>query len=483
MEFIFDVEKMIYGGAGLGRLGGKVVFVPFTVPGDRVKVEIHQEKRDFIEARLLEIISPSTFRTQPFCPLFGRCGGCHYQHIAYREQIRLKEEILQEFLSRKLMAKNFDFLPMIPSPRDRSYRIRAQFKVGTWEGEKVLGFYATHSHRVIPIEACPLLHILAQELLQTLQAWWNQEKGPFSIQGIDIQVSPDEGRGVVAIKAKGKGPFSSLEQLAKRSTLLKGIAWEGNPPWTWGDVTLLYQGVADGTDPPIRYQAHYRSFIQVNPDQNRNLIHTLMQWAELTGRERVLDLYCGAGNLSLPLARRSSRLWGIDRDEGAVASARENAKRNGLAHADFMAATARGGLLRLKEEIPRLDVAVMDPPRAGAQEILPLLASLRPERIFYISCNPSTLIRDLAKLEGMGYDMKRIRGLDMFPQTYHMEAIAELQRRDSKAEVCGFGENRRKERGSVNDHLGDWRGWIHRFPFGGSTFEGRPSGDGLGQFR
>lgn len=430
LEFIFDIEKMVYGGAGLGRWGGKVVFVPFTAPGDRVKVEVHQEKKDFIDAKLLEILNPSAFRTSPFCPLFGQCGGCHYQHIVYEEQIRIKEGILREFLDRKLKAKNFEFFPMIPSPQERNYRIRAQFKVGIWKGEKVIGFYAARSHQVILIEECALLHPLAQEILRILQIWWEQERSPFPIQGIDIQVSPDEGKGIVAIKGKGKASFSSLAHLAQRSALLKGIVWEGDPPWTWGDLTLLYQGVSSGADPPILYQTNYRSFTQVNPDQNRKLIHTLMEWAKLTGREEVLDLYCGSGNLSLPLARRSLRLRGIDLDEGAIASARENAKRNGLANADFISNTARSGLLRLKDEMPKLDVAVMDPPRAGAQEILPLLVSLRPPRIFYISCNPSTLIRDLAKLEGMGYDMKRIQALDMFPQTYHMEAIAELQRRE-----------------------------------------------------
>ncbi len=426
--FTLDIEKMVYGGAGLGRIGGKVVFVPFTAPGDRVEAEVRREKKDFIEATLRKIITPSSLRAEPFCPLFGRCGGCQYQHIPYADQIRFKEDIIREFLNRGIKEKNLEWFPMIPSPHERGYRIRAQFKVALFEGKEGIGFYAPESHRVVPLENCPLLHPLAGELLGAAQRWRNQERGRYRMKGIDIQVSPHEGKGIIALKVEGDCPPEAVERLRKESPFIKGIVLEGDSSGTWGDVSLCYQALPTAGEVPLAIRADYNSFTQVNPCQNENLIQTLMEWTALTGREGVLDLYCGSGNLSLPLARRALRLWGIDLEGKAIARARENAERNGLSNAAFWAATAKDGVKRILKEAGSVDVVVLDPPRAGAGNIIAGLVSLRPGKVIYVSCEPPTLMRDLAQLESLGYQLRRIQLLDMFPQTSHIEIISELRK-------------------------------------------------------
>jgi 23S rRNA (uracil1939-C5)-methyltransferase len=425
--FTLDIEKMVYGGAGLGRIGGKVVFVPFTAPGDRVEAEVRREKKDFIEATLRKIIHPSIWRTEPFCPLFGRCGGCQYQHIRYADQIRFKEDIIREFLNRRIKEKNFEWFSMIPSPHERGYRIRAQFKVGLFKGKEGIGFYAPESHRVVPLENCPMLHPLAGELLGAAQRWRNQGRGTCRLKGIDIQVSPHEGKGIIALRVEGDCPPEAVERLRKESPLIKGIVIEGDSSGTWGDASLCYQTLPTAGEIPLGIQADYHSFTQVNPCQNENLIQTLMEWTALTGREGILDLYCGSGNLSLSLARRALRLWGIDLEGKAIGKARENAERNGLSNAVFWPATAQDGVKRILKEAGSVEVAVLDPPRAGAGNIIAGLVSLRPRKVFYVSCEPPTLVRDLAQMESLGYHLLRIQPLDMFPQTSQIEIIAELR--------------------------------------------------------
>lgn len=424
--FTLEIEKMVYGGAGMGRIHGKVVFVPFTAPGDQVAVELVQEKKDFAEATLRKIHRPSASRTTPFCSLFGICGGCQYQHIRYPDQIQFKEDIVREFLDRRIREKKYRFLPMLPSSPDRSYRLRAQFKGGRLEGREILGFYAAKSHRVIEVKSCPLLYPLANELLQTVQTWREEVTENLILQGVDIQVSPDERKGVIGFKTKGECNPVIYEELFYKSSIFKGIIVSNEWRRVWGEASLFYQASAIAREGPLTIYADYDSFTQVNPYQNINLIQILTHWASLTGREQVVDLYCGSGNLSLPLARKARMLWGIDSDGKAISRARQNAKLNGLDNTRFIATPAKEGVLRILPKRPSIDLVVLDPPRAGAADVLVCLVSLRPERILYVSCEPPTLFRDLARLERLGYRLLRIQPLDMFPQTYHIEVIAEL---------------------------------------------------------
>jgi 23S rRNA (uracil1939-C5)-methyltransferase len=427
--FSIEIEKMVYGGKGMGRAEGKVVFVPFTAPGERVEVEVVREKRDYAEASLKRIESPSPRRRNPFCRLYGECGGCQYQHFAYEEQLKLKEEALREVLHRLSRKVSFEILPIIPSPMDRGYRIRAQMKAGVRAGKRALGFYAWRTHQVVTVQDCPLLHPLANRILSGLNRYL-QGGRDIPLKGADLQVSPDEAQGIVNLR--GEGPWNTewMEEIGREVPEIKGIVVEGRKQLSWGEPHLWYKGLQmEGKR--LLLQAGGKSFVQVNPDQNRNLIGKVLEWADLKREEKGIDLFCGSGNLTLPLALKGGKVWGVDQDGEAIDSARENARGNLIRDCTFFAGTAEEGIGRIKRETKSVDLVVLDPPRAGAHSALNALVSLHPRKILYVSCEPPTLARDLAHLISLGYNVKRIQPLDMFPHTYHIEMVAELMARET----------------------------------------------------
>ena len=402
-----------------------MVFVPFAAPGERVQAEVVNEKKDYAEAALKKIERTSPRRVTPFCPLYGDCGGCQYQHFAYDEQLRLKEEAARETLSRLTRSGSFEFLPIIPSPQDRGYRIRAQFKAGEKGGRRFLGFHAWRTHRVVEVAQCPLLHPLANRILGGLNEYL-REGGDAPLKGADLQVSPEEGQGVVLLQTEGPWDNGKVEKMGRGIGGLKGIAWGEKQKISWGDSSLFYDSPGIGGR-KLRLQISGESFFQVNPGQNENLVRKVVNWAGLTGREKVLDLFCGSGNLTLPLALGAKKIWGIDQARRAIDSARKNARENALPHCSFRATAAEDGIERIKEEAGSVDLVVLDPPRVGAHRVLEPLAGLQPRKILYVSCEPPTLARDLARLGSLGYNVERIQPLDMFPQTYHIEVVAELK--------------------------------------------------------
>ena len=425
-KFSINIEKIVYGGYGLARVGGKVVFIPFTAPGDRVSVEAIKEKKDFIEARLISVENPSPLRTEPFCGVFGRCGGCQYQYLKYEDQLRIKTEILEDSLIRLRKRGPFEFHPIIPSARDRACRIRAQMKIGRTERRAFVGFHRFKTHEVVEIKTCPMLDPLADEVLLNFQVWIMEEEQVPALRGIDILVSPDEGAAIIRIYGGGLGEEAGMGKMMGETGKIKGWVWEGKKEGSRGETTLWFHAPNFLGDEPLRVGVDHGSFYQTNADQNRELIHKVIEWAGLIGKEKVLDLFCGAGNLTLPLAQKAREAWGIDADEGAIARAAENARQNGAANCRFMAASAEAEIRALAQAGESFDLVVLDPPRAGAKEVMDSLARLRPTRILYVSCEPPTLIRDLVRLTDLGYNVTRIQALDMFPQTYHMEVIAEL---------------------------------------------------------
>ena len=210
------IEKVVYGGRGMGRVGGKVVFVPFTLPGERVEAEVTREKKDYVEAVLKRVEQGSPLRINPFCRLFQECGGCQYQHLPYPEQLKLKEAVLKDTLGPLFRKAPLELPSIIPSPHDRKYRIRAQLKAGKGGGRPVLGFYAWKTHRVVEVEECPLLHPLVNRILAGLRNRI-REGSLFSIQGADIQVSPDESEGVVHVRGEGPCLLGWWKKSGKRS--------------------------------------------------------------------------------------------------------------------------------------------------------------------------------------------------------------------------------------------------------------------------
>ena len=246
------------------------------------------------------------------------------------------------------------------------------------------------------------------------------------LQEAEFFVSPDEDKGIVHLTGDGPKVLKFAEKYFHKSGLIKGLKLTGSRSVSWGDLRLRFRLPGLALEKPIPVQIQTGSFFQVNPSQNENLIHKIGEWAQLSGIERIIDLFCGAGNITLPLAQKAGKIWGVDSDEKTIATAKENAEEGGLKNVIFRAERAEIGTAKILAEAKQIDLAVLDPPRAGAKEVLESLVALAPRKILYVSCEPPTLVRDLVRLGELGYDVTRVQPLDMFPQTYHLEVIAEL---------------------------------------------------------
>lgn len=418
MESVVEITGLAYGGSGVGRINGKVVFVPYTAPGDKARIEITSEKKGFSEGRLVELLSASPSRVAPPCKYFGLCGGCALQHISYPVQVEWKDQILRETLKRIGKTEPLQWSPPVPSPKEFAYRTRARFHA---DGPR-FGFYESGSHRVVDIEECPVLEPGLNVALSGIRgAFRASGADPSVLKGFEIGLGND---GLAAASFDlSRTPPAALMKALEKITGLKGFELRGPLSKTLGDLSLDYS--ASG----MNLRSRIRVFSQVNLPQNENLINKVLEYCGLTGTERTLDLFSGTGNLTLPLGKASKEAVGVESNGQAVKLAIENAALNRITTATFVEEDAAGWLARniktLEKERPH--VVVLDPPRGGDPEAAGLLAALKPKKIIYVSCSPPTLARDISMLAGSGYRLFRAGVLDMFPQTYHIESVAGLE--------------------------------------------------------
>lgn len=411
------IERLAFGGGGIARADGRVVFVEGGIPGDVVEVEIIRQRKSFVEARVVSIVEPSSLRVLPSCPYFGSCGGCQLQHAAYDLQLRYKDETLREGLKRIGGVGEFSTLPPVPSALQYGYRTRVTVSVRFTEEGIGVGFYEAGSRRFVPIEACPI--------------------AASPIDGAIRRISK-------SLKAYSRSTILNRIYLATDGerayiTLLPG--WRADPrglnllrdhlrrfPETEFTSTIRDELVFDVTLLGIRYFLTPSTFMQANPFINERMMETVREWAGLTGGERVLDLYAGAGNISLQLAGLARSVTGVEVSRRAVLLAKRSAEANGICNAAFLAEYAEVFCLRAAERAEGYDVVVLDPPREGAKVLIGSLVALKPYRIVYVSCDPATLARDVSLLCASGYRLVMARVFDMFPQTYHVEAVALIER-------------------------------------------------------
>lgn len=433
-EFIINIGKLAFGGAGFGHLDGKACFIPFTAPGDRVRARTIREKSSFLEAELLELIDPSPLRCEPVCPVFGQCGGCSLQHISYEEQLRLKEELFAEQLWRFARVER-QYVRSIEGAEDRwNYRTRVQIKARWIDGSLKMGFYRTGSHFVVPFpSSCPIASPVINGLLSGLDDLISSSPEPDRIPQIDVATG-DDGQHVVIIHYIGSHPDVMAEfLLAKRDRIpsVPGLCLQLGRKETlrgvYGIERLSYSlhgsPVAD-----LRLSFSRGGFSQVNFRQNRRLVSMVSEMAGLKGAERVLDLYCGNGNFSLPLALSAGEVTGIEEYAPSIEDARRNAEENSMKNTRFYCADAVEEVQNLAVSGEHFDLVVLDPPRAGAPRLVQHLQSLGARSIIYVSCDPVTLARDIANLRKSGYRVACSVPVDMFPHTYHIESVTLLER-------------------------------------------------------
>ena len=371
------IEKLVYGGAGLARTDRGVVFVPRTAPGDVVEVELVEQKSDYALARVTSLIEPSSDRQAPGCPNYETAGCCHWQHIRYERQLQIKESILRETLQRTARLIWDSAIPVISGP-DTHYRMRASFHVHSHK----LGFVAERTHTVVPIDSCDAL---------------SDELNAFIPEGNRILATPEmaEVREVHAIS----GP--PVLAAFGRQRMGQGPARVRIGEWT--------------------FDLHPLAFFQTNRYLAADFLKQVLLQGQ--GARRVLDLFCGSGFFSIPLAGQAGQVLGVESSHTAAKQARLNSKLNSTANIEIFEGPVEE-LLRASPDV-RPDLIVMNPPRAGAgREVAGLVAGLGAERVIYVSCNPSTFAREVPVLTAKGYTLREITLVDQFPNTYHIELVA-----------------------------------------------------------
>ncbi len=438
-EIEVKIEKLAFGGAGFGHLCGKACFVPFTAPGDLVRARVTREKGSYLEAELFELLVPSPDRTTPRCPVFGQCGGCSLQHLPYAKQLTIKEELFAEQLRRFARVDRDRISPIQGAENPWGYRTRVQVKVHWIGGRLNIGFYRAGTHYIVPFPGgCAIAGPVINKLICELTLLLPDFSEPAKIPQVDLAVG-DNGLAVMIVHYIGQSPDRLVRFLAERASIGLPSAtglWiqhgRKNSMRRILGIDRLTYGVSVGrsTDsaPELRLAFSRGGFSQVNYLQNRNLVTLVSEFAQLNGTERLLDIFCGNGNITIPLAGLAREVVGMEEYGPSVDDARQNALNSGLTRISFICADAVAGVKRLIQEGEQFDVVLLDPPRSGASELMRYIPALRPERVVYVSCDPVTLARDIAILRKLDYCMVRSVPLDMFPQTCHIESVTLLER-------------------------------------------------------
>ncbi len=431
------------GGEGIGRVGGRAVFVPFAAPGERIRARVVHQGARRVVAAVDEVLAPSPDRVEPACPVFGRCGGCSLQHLAYPAQLAFKRTVLADALRSVAGLDRADPIPVAPAEPPWEYRNRGQYPVARVDGRVVTGFFAPRSHRVVPTSRCPIHHPDLDAAVGLVRAWAGQKKVPIYDEGdgtgwlrhVVVRRATVDGRLLVTLVGATERSArlgDLVGRLRRRLPAVAGLALNLNPDRTnvilgpqtqqvWG------QGFIEEAIGRLRFRLSTGSFFQVNTLQAQVLFERVGAFLADVGGP-VVDAYCGVGVLAQLLADAGAEVIGIELAEPAVADARSSAERNGLSPT-FHRGRVERVLPRLVADGLRPGAVVLDPPRKGADPaVLQALADSGCERIAYVSCHPGSLARDLARLFELGFEVEVLEAVDMFPQTAHLETFAGLRR-------------------------------------------------------
>ncbi len=422
---LLTIETLVNGGSGLARHENRVVFVPHTAAGDVVRAQVVRSKKKYYEAKLVEVLQRGSGRRVPPCPVAGECGGCQWQHLNYSEQLFWKEKLFVETLCHHLTMDPAALKPIIPSANEWHYRSRVQIKCYNHNGKFITGFYRPRSRYVVDIDSCPITDERLNGLLIVLKSLIAGSAFAGHIPQIDLSVD-DAGKIAVVVHYLGAERQRLIEVL-RRTGLDTEVFVQ------FGTKRSLQSVSGDGLleirvdHPQIALNYRVGSFAQINLQQNKVLVDLLTTTFPWKNSHKVLELYCGMGNLSFPLARRVKHLVGIEESARSIEMARANIITNGMSNLEFVAASAEGFLTdHIKEQ--QYDVVVLDPPRVGAYSVVKCLAGSGIPDILYISCDPQTLARDLRVLVHAGYQIVSSQPVDMFPQTHHCESVTYLHK-------------------------------------------------------
>lgn len=431
---IATIDKLAFGGNGVCRIDGKICFVPYSCPGDEVSLRVTTQKKSYCTAAVSGIINPSSLRTEPVCPVFGECGGCNWQHIGYQTQLEQKRNILAEALWRGARVSGELVDSIVAAPLQYGYRSRLQFKVSHRNGKLCIGFYRHASHVVVDAAGgCPVALPVINEVLGRFRSILRDYPDVGSVTQISIDVGEN---GVVVIiqqsdrlSLQNRKYFLDKAGMFGSCTGLFVTSERQKPEHLWGVTEISYlMKPHDSDDLPVHLTYQPGGFSQVNQQQNLAMLSVVRKLGDFKSTERLLDLYCGNGNFSLPLAANVASVIAVESNREAIAAAENNKRLNKVANIHFFCDDVASSLPRLLGQNHVFDTVLLDPPRVGAGDAVVGITALQPNKIIYVSCDPSTLARDCGLLSGYGYNVVKSVPLDMFPQTFHIESITLLHR-------------------------------------------------------
>lgn len=440
------IEDLSEEGTGIGKFEGMTFFIKDAVIGDRVRAKIMKMKKNYGFARLMEVLTPSPDRVEPLCLVARQCGGCQIQAMSYEAQLAFKTRKVENNLKR---IGKFEEIPMesiIGMEDPFHYRNKAQFPFGkNRDGKIITGFYAGRTHSIIGNTSCHLGKEVNEKILEKILAWmnafhvepYNEATGKGLMRHSLIRCGFRTGEIMVCLVINGRkipgeeALVDSLKIIPGMTSISLNVNKEKTNVILGREVINLWgRPYIEDYIGEVKYQISPLSFFQVNPVQTERLYGKALEYAGLTGEETVWDLYCGIGTISLFLARKARKVYGVEIIPDAIEDARRNASLNGFTNTEFYVGKAEEVLPeKYEKEGVRADVIVVDPPRKGCDEnLLSTMVKMQPERIVYVSCDSATLARDLRYLCDNGYELKRVCPADMFPQTVHVETCVLLSK-------------------------------------------------------
>ncbi|WP_019155244.1 23S rRNA (uracil(1939)-C(5))-methyltransferase RlmD [Robertmurraya massiliosenegalensis] len=442
--FPLTIKRLGINGEGVGYFKRQVVFVPGALPGEEVVVEATKVQPKFAEGRIKKIRKKSPYRVQPPCPVYEECGGCQLQHLRYDQQLKEKRDIVIQSLERhtKLPVAQLDIRDTIGMDDPWNYRNKSQFQVGSRDGQILAGLYGINSHKLVNIQQCVVQHPLTNKateavkrILQDLNIpIYNEQTRKGMVRTIVARVGIQTGElQIVLITAQKNLPQKEVlvQKIKQAVPEVKSIVQNVNGQKTsliFGEDSVTLEGAdfIQETLGDLQFELSARTFFQLNPEQTIRLYNEVKDAAKLTGSEKVVDAYCGVGTIGLWIADKAGEIRGMDIIRESIEDAKKNAERHNIKHAQYVVGKAEEVMPKWVKEGWRPDVVIVDPPRTGLdQQLLKTILQVKPKKVVYVSCNPSTLAKDMAILAPK-YKVEYMQPVDMFPQTAHVECISQL---------------------------------------------------------
>jgi len=438
------INNVSHQGEGIGRVENFAVFVPGAIKGEKIEVKITEIRKNFARGELEKIILPSLNRVKPPCSVFNLCGGCHLQHINYKKQLEMKKEIVENVLSR-IGNQNIDVMPIIGMEIPWRYRNKGHFHLARENENITLGFYQSKSHDLVPVSQCllfsqninSLIKYLEKELTRQKITIYNHKTDKGNFRGIVLRESKYTGEIMIIFITREERWYldenflnNLIIAFPQVVSLCQNI--NKNPKMAlFGKDFRILKGktfIEDHID-SFKFKISPSSFFQVNVLQTEILYKKILEYANLSGKETVIDSYSGTGTISIYLAGKAKKVYGLELQKGAVRDAWANGELNNLSNLKFFSGKAESWLYKWIQRGEKAEVIVIDPPRRGcSREVLKNIIKIKPEQILYVSCDMLTLARDIKYITQNGYNIEEVQPIDMFPHTSHIECLVHLTR-------------------------------------------------------